>query len=102
MSEPRELVEHFFRHEFGRLVAVLPRSLRVRRFGVCRPDGTEPSRFGPQCRSGWTSETAAADPTEARYAKSRIVFGDFDRGAQGNVDRGDFESFPSATATTTC
>ena len=23
MSEPRELVEHFFRHEFGRLVAVL-------------------------------------------------------------------------------
>jgi hypothetical protein len=34
MSEPRELVEHFFRHEFGRLVAVLTRSLGVRRFGL--------------------------------------------------------------------
>jgi predicted RNA polymerase sigma factor len=31
MSEPRSLVEHFFRHEFGRLCAVLPRSLGVRR-----------------------------------------------------------------------
>ena len=31
MSEPRALVEHFFRHEFGRLVAVLTRSLGVRR-----------------------------------------------------------------------
>jgi RNA polymerase sigma-70 factor (ECF subfamily) len=34
MSEPRELVEHFFRHEFGRLVAVLTRSLGVRRLGL--------------------------------------------------------------------
>ena len=31
MSQPRALVEHFFRHEFGRLVAVLTRSLGVRR-----------------------------------------------------------------------
>ena len=31
MSEPRALVEHFFRHEFGRLGAVLTRSLGVRR-----------------------------------------------------------------------
>src|SRR5262245_18237765 len=31
MTEPRALVEHFFRHEFGRLVAVLTRSLGVRR-----------------------------------------------------------------------
>ena len=31
MKEPRELVEHFFRHEYGRLVAVLTRSLGVRR-----------------------------------------------------------------------
>jgi hypothetical protein len=29
MNEPRALVEHFFRHEFGRLVAVLTRSLGV-------------------------------------------------------------------------
>jgi len=27
MSEPRALMQHFFRHEFGRLVAVLARSL---------------------------------------------------------------------------
>jgi hypothetical protein len=31
MSEPRALVEHFFRHEFGRVCAVLTRSLGVRR-----------------------------------------------------------------------
>ena len=29
--EPLALVEHFFRHEFGRLCAVLTRSLGVRR-----------------------------------------------------------------------
>src|SRR5271165_2730890 len=34
MNEPRELVEHFFRHEFGRLVAVLTRSLGVRRLDL--------------------------------------------------------------------
>src|SRR5436309_15011673 len=34
MSEPRALVEHFFRHEFGRLVAVLTRSLGVRRLDL--------------------------------------------------------------------
>ncbi len=33
MSEPRAPVEQFFRHELGRLVAVLTRSL-----GVCRFD----------------------------------------------------------------
>jgi len=31
VTEPRELVEHFFRHESGRLVAVLTRSLGLRR-----------------------------------------------------------------------
>jgi predicted RNA polymerase sigma factor len=34
MSEPRSLVEHFFRHEFGRLCAVLTRSLGVRRLAL--------------------------------------------------------------------
>lgn len=34
MTEPRALVEHFFRHEFGRLVAVLTRSLGVRRLAL--------------------------------------------------------------------
>ena len=35
MSEPCALVEHFFRHEFDRLVAVLTRSLGVRRLFLC-------------------------------------------------------------------
>jgi hypothetical protein len=34
MSEPCELVEHFFRHEFGRFGAVLTRSLGVRRLDL--------------------------------------------------------------------
>jgi hypothetical protein len=34
MSEPRELVEHFFRHEFGRICAVLTRSLGMRRLAL--------------------------------------------------------------------
>src|SRR5437899_7781993 len=34
MSEPRALVEHFFRHEFGRIGAVLTRSLGVRRLDL--------------------------------------------------------------------
>jgi predicted RNA polymerase sigma factor len=34
MSEPRALVEHFFRHEFGRLVALLTRSLGMRRLDL--------------------------------------------------------------------
>ncbi len=49
MSEPRALVEHFFRHEFGRLVAVLTRfpaaphsDLRYGRNGCTM--GTQPKR----------------------------------------------------------
>ena len=34
MTEPRTLVEHFFRHESGRLCAVLTRSLGVRRLAL--------------------------------------------------------------------
>src|SRR5438876_11661845 len=34
MIEPRALVEHFFRHEFGRLCAVLTRSFGVRRLAL--------------------------------------------------------------------
>jgi RNA polymerase sigma-70 factor (ECF subfamily) len=36
MSEPRALVEHFFRHEFGRLCAVLTRLLGVRRLDLVK------------------------------------------------------------------
>jgi hypothetical protein len=34
MSEPRALVEHFFRHQFGRLCALPTRSLGVRRLDL--------------------------------------------------------------------
>ena len=34
MCEPRALVEHFFRHEFGRVGALLTRSLGVRRLDL--------------------------------------------------------------------
>jgi hypothetical protein len=50
MSEPRVLMEHFFRHEFGRLVAVLTRfpaaprtDLREGRNGCTM--GTQPKRY---------------------------------------------------------
>ena len=36
MSQLRTLVDHFLRHEFGRLVAVLTRSLGVRRLDLFR------------------------------------------------------------------
>jgi uncharacterized protein (DUF1778 family) len=35
MNEPRALAEHFFRHDFGRLGAVLPRPLGLRRTPTC-------------------------------------------------------------------
>ncbi len=46
MNEPRALVEHFFRHEFGRLVAVLTRSLGVRRLDLVE-DVVNPTSQAP-------------------------------------------------------
>ena len=47
MSEPRALVEHFFRHEFGRLVAVLTRSLGVRRLALVEVISSPVFKAGP-------------------------------------------------------
>jgi RNA polymerase sigma factor (sigma-70 family) len=67
MSEPRALVEHFFRHEFGRLCAVLTRSLGVRRLalvedvaGAALVQALETwSRRGvPEDPAGWLYRTA--------------------------------------------
>src|SRR3954454_21319445 len=67
MSEPRALVEHFFRHESGRLVAVLTRSLGVRRLDLVEDvvqaalvQALETwSRHGvPQDPAGWLFRTA--------------------------------------------
>jgi len=67
MSEPRALVEHFFRHEFGRLVAVLTRSLGARRLdlaedvaqaALARALETWPRRGIPEDPAGWLYHTA--------------------------------------------
>jgi RNA polymerase sigma-70 factor (ECF subfamily) len=67
VSEPRELVEHFFRHEFGRLVAVLTRSLGVRRLDLAEDVvqaalmqalQTWSRRGVPEDAAGWLYRTA--------------------------------------------
>src|SRR5262245_7246462 len=67
MSEPRELVEHFFRHEFGRLVAVLTGSLGVRRLDLAEDVvqaaltqalQTWSRRGVPEDAAGWLYRTA--------------------------------------------
>ena len=67
MSEPRTLVEHFFRHEFGRLVAVLTRSLGVRRLDLVedvvqaaleKALETWSRRGVPEDPAGWLCRTA--------------------------------------------
>src|SRR3954471_21022812 len=67
MSEPRALVEHFFRHEFGRLVALLTRSLGVRRLDLAEDVvqaalmqalQTWSRRGVPKDAAGWLYRTA--------------------------------------------
>jgi RNA polymerase sigma-70 factor (ECF subfamily) len=67
MSEPRALVEHFFRHEFGRLCAVLTRSLGVRRLdlvddvvqaALVQALETWSRRGVPEDPAGWLYRTA--------------------------------------------
>jgi RNA polymerase sigma-70 factor (ECF subfamily) len=67
MSEPHALVEHFFRHEFGRLCALLTRSLGVRRLALVedvvqaalvRALETWARRGVPEDPAGWLYRTA--------------------------------------------
>src|SRR5713226_212153 len=66
MSEPRALLEHFFRHEFGRLGAVLTRSLGVRRLelldvvqaALMQALETWSRRGVPEDPAGWLYRTA--------------------------------------------
>src|SRR6516165_10325684 len=67
MNEPRALVEHFFRHEFGRLGAVLTRSLGVRRLdlvddvvqaALVQALQTWSRRGVPEDPAGWLYRTA--------------------------------------------
>ncbi len=84
MSEPRALVEHFFRHEFGRLCSVLTRSRGVRRLDLVADvvqaalvQGLETwSRRGvPEDPAGWLYRTARnlaidALPRERTHAQA--------------------------------
>ncbi len=67
MSESHALVEHFFRHEFGRLCAVLTRSLGVGRLALVEDVGqaalvqaleTWSRRGVPEDPAGWLYRTA--------------------------------------------
>src|SRR5215471_9819713 len=67
MNEPHALVEHFFRHEFGRLGAVLTRSLGLRRLdlvedvvqaALMQALETWSRRGVPEDPAGWLNRTA--------------------------------------------
>ena len=68
MSEPRGLVEHFFRHEFGRLVAVLTRSLGVRRLDLVE-DVVQAALV--QALETWSRRGVPEDPAGWLYRTAR-------------------------------
>ncbi len=68
MSEPRALVEHFFRHEFGRLVAVLTRSLGVRRLDLV-DDVVQAALV--QALETWSRRGVPEEPTGWLYRTAR-------------------------------
>jgi RNA polymerase sigma factor (sigma-70 family) len=68
MSEPRALVEHFFRHEFGRLCAVLTRSLGVRRLALVE-DVVQAAL--EKALETWSRRGVPEDPTGWLYRTAR-------------------------------
>src|SRR5713101_6564703 len=68
MSEPRALVEHFFRHEFGRLGAVLARSLGVRRLDLVE-DVVQAALV--QALETWSRRGVPEDPAGWLYRTAR-------------------------------
>ncbi len=68
MSEPRALVEHFFRHEFGLLVAVLTRSLGVRRLDLVE-DVVQAALV--QALESWARRGVPEDPAGWLYRTAR-------------------------------
>jgi RNA polymerase sigma-70 factor (ECF subfamily) len=68
MSEPRALVDHFFRHEFGRLVAVLTRSLGVRRLELVE-DVVQAALM--QALETWSRHGVPEDPAGWLYRTAR-------------------------------
>lgn len=68
MTEPRELVEHFFRHESGRLVALLTRSLGIGRLDLVE-DVVQASLM--QALQAWASRGIPDDPAAWLYRTAR-------------------------------
>src|SRR2546425_12480444 len=68
MSKPRALVEHLFRHEFGRLVAVLTRSLGVRRLALLE-DVVQAALV--QALETWSRRGVPEDPAGWLYRTAR-------------------------------
>src|SRR5438128_10065351 len=68
MREPRALVEHFFRHEFGRLGAVLIRSLGVRRLDLVE-DVVQAALV--QALETWSRRGVPEDPAGWLYRTAR-------------------------------
>jgi RNA polymerase sigma-70 factor (ECF subfamily) len=68
MSEQRTLVEHFFRHEFGRLVAVLTRSFGVRRLDFAE-DVVQAALM--QALQSWSRRGVPEDPAGWLYRTAR-------------------------------
>src|SRR5438093_4518847 len=68
MSEPRALVEHFFRHEFGRLSALLTRSLGVRRLALVE-DVVQAALV--QALETWSRRGVPEDPAGWLYHTAR-------------------------------
>jgi RNA polymerase sigma-70 factor (ECF subfamily) len=68
MSEPRTLVEHFFRHESGRLCAVLTRSLGVRRLDLVE-DVVQAALM--QALETWSRRGVPEDPAGWLYRTAR-------------------------------
>src|SRR5499433_1818516 len=68
MSEPRALIEHFFRHEFGRLVAVLTRSLGLRRLDLAE-DVVQAALM--QALQTWSRRGVPEDPGGWLYRTAR-------------------------------
>jgi RNA polymerase sigma factor (sigma-70 family) len=66
--ETRDLVEHFFRHESGRLVALLTRSLGVRRLDLVE-DVVQASLM--QALEVWARQGIPADPAAWLYRTAR-------------------------------
>ena len=68
MTEPRDLVEHFFRHESGRLVALLTRSLGVGRLDLVE-DVVQASLV--QALQTWSRGGVPEDPAAWLYRTAR-------------------------------